>query len=67
MEALDHVRDETYTQHASKIRTGSAPRAMATGPSLAIDLIRQADWTNITPATDHYGSMTSAWMPWYPW
>ncbi|GAX58521.1 hypothetical protein [Streptomyces olivochromogenes] len=64
VEALHHVREVTYTQHASRSRTGSATRAMATVPSLAIGLMRQADGTNITSATGHYRSTTSAWMPW---
>ncbi|MEV5779964.1 ISAs1 family transposase [Streptomyces sp. NPDC051639] len=56
VEALHHVRDVTFAEDASKIRTGSAPRAMATLRNLAIGLMRQAGWTNIAAATDHYRS-----------
>uniref|UniRef100_A0AAU1IC96 ISAs1 family transposase n=1 Tax=Streptomyces sp. NBC_00180 TaxID=2903632 RepID=A0AAU1IC96_9ACTN len=56
VEALHHGRDVTFGQDASRIRTGSAPRAMATLHNLAIGLIRQAGWTNIATAADHYRS-----------
>ncbi|MFF3468117.1 hypothetical protein [Streptomyces sp. NPDC002619] len=56
MEALHHVRDLTYGEDASRIRTGTAPRLMATLRNLAIGLMRQADWNNITAAADHYRS-----------
>ncbi|MEU0213374.1 ISAs1 family transposase [Streptomyces canus] len=56
VEALHHVRDVTYGEDASRVRTGAAPRAMATMRNLAIGLMRQAGWTNIAAATDHYRS-----------
>jgi predicted transposase YbfD/YdcC len=56
VEALHHVRDVTYAEDASKIRTGSVPRAMATLRNLAIGLMRQAGWANISAAADHYRS-----------
>ncbi|MFF3514664.1 ISAs1 family transposase [Streptomyces sp. NPDC002573] len=56
VEALHHVRDVTFAEDASRVRTGTAPRAMATLRNLAIGLIRQAGWTSITAATDHYRS-----------
>ncbi|MGV9567808.1 hypothetical protein [Streptomyces sp. NPDC003480] len=34
----------------------TAPRALATMPNLAIGLMRQAGWTNIAAAADHYRS-----------
>ncbi|NUK26649.1 hypothetical protein HRW14_28605 [Streptomyces lunaelactis] len=46
----------TYGEGASRVRTGTAPRAMATMRNLAISLMRQAGWTNIAAATDHYRS-----------
>lgn len=58
VEALHHVRDVTFAEDASRIRTGTAPRAMATLRNLAIGLIRQTGWTNIAAATDHYRSRT---------
>lgn len=57
VEALHHVRGVTFAENASRVRTGTAPRAMATFRNLAIGLIRQAGRTNIA-ATDHYRSRT---------
>ncbi|MFI0226371.1 ISAs1 family transposase [Streptomyces lydicus] len=56
VEALHHVRDVTFGEDASRVRTGTAPRAMATLRNLAIGLMRQAGWTNIAAAADHYRS-----------
>ncbi|MEV5777788.1 ISAs1 family transposase [Streptomyces antimycoticus] len=56
VEALHHVREVTYSEDALRVRTGTAPRAMATMRNLAIGLMRQAGWTNIAAATDHYRS-----------
>ncbi|MET9476957.1 hypothetical protein [Streptomyces sp. NPDC002922] len=50
------MRDVTFAENASRVRTGTAPRAMVTFRNLAIGLIRQAGWTSITAATDHYRS-----------
>ncbi|ANZ13580.1 ISAs1 family transposase [Streptomyces noursei] len=58
VEALHHIRDVTFAEDASRVHTGTAPRAMATLRNLAIGLIRQAGWTNIAAATDHYRSRT---------
>ncbi|MEU2776569.1 ISAs1 family transposase [Streptomyces sp. NPDC007162] len=54
VEALHHVRDVTFGEDTSRVRTGTAPRAMATLRNLAIGLMRQAGWTNIAAAADHY-------------
>ncbi|MEV3913088.1 hypothetical protein [Streptomyces canus] len=56
VEALHHVRDVTFSEDASRVRTDTAPRAMATLRNLAIGLMRQASWTNIAAAADHYRS-----------
>lgn len=56
VEALHHIRDVTYGEDASRVRTGTAPRAMATMRNLAIGLMRQTGWTNIAAAVDHYRS-----------
>ncbi|MGW3269309.1 ISAs1 family transposase [Streptomyces sp. NPDC001056] len=56
VEALHHARDVTYSEDASRVRTGTAPRAMAALRNLAIGLMRQAGWTNIAAAVDHYRS-----------
>ncbi|MFI6744542.1 ISAs1 family transposase [Nonomuraea sp. NPDC050451] len=56
IEALHHIRDVTYREDASRIRTGTAPRIMASLRNLAIGLARLIGWTNIAAATDHYRS-----------
>ncbi|MBB5966437.1 ISAs1 family transposase [Planomonospora venezuelensis] len=56
IEALHHIRDVTYREDASRVRTGAAPRIMASLRNLAIGLARLVGWTNIAAATDHYRS-----------
>ncbi|MET9069276.1 ISAs1 family transposase [Streptosporangium sandarakinum] len=56
IEALHHIRDVTYREDASQIRTGAAPRIMVSLRNLAIGLARLIGWTNIAAATDHYRS-----------
>lgn len=56
VEAPHHIRDVTFTEDTSRVRTGNAPRVMATLRNLAIGLMRQAGWANIAAATDHYRS-----------
>ncbi|WP_308186352.1 hypothetical protein [Streptomyces sp. MNU76] len=56
VEALHHVTDMTFAEDASRIRTGTVPRAMATLRVIAIGLMRQAGWANLAAATDHYRS-----------
>ncbi|AKH86916.1 hypothetical protein AA958_19825 [Streptomyces sp. CNQ-509] len=56
VEALHHLRDVTFAEDSSRIRTGAAPRVMATLRNLTIGLIRQAGWANIAAAADHYRS-----------
>ena len=52
-EMVHHVRDVTYREDASRVRTGSAARVMASVRNLAISLARTAGWTNIPQANDH--------------
>ncbi|MEU9291847.1 transposase [Streptomyces sp. NPDC048275] len=42
IEALHHMRDTTFAEDASQLRTGNAPRAMATWRNLAIGALRLA-------------------------
>lgn len=44
------VRDVTFREDASRVRTGSRPRVMATLRNLAAGLIRQAGYAGIAPA-----------------
>ncbi|WP_244170732.1 ISAs1 family transposase [Amycolatopsis tolypomycina] len=50
---LHCVRDTTYGEDASRVRTGTAPRAMATLRNLAISAHRAAGRTNIAAALRH--------------
>jgi hypothetical protein len=43
----------TWREDASRIRTGSTPRVMASLRNLALTLLRLLGWTNIAAATDH--------------
>jgi hypothetical protein len=45
--ALHWVRDETFCEDRSQIRTGSAPRVMATLRNLVITILRRCGTTNI--------------------
>ncbi|WP_024795647.1 ISAs1 family transposase [Tomitella biformata] len=51
---LHYVRDVTYREDASRIRTGSGPRVMATLRNLALGMLRAAGHTNIAAACRHY-------------
>lgn len=54
IEAQHFIRDVTFGEDASRARTGSLPRALATLRSLAISLAHLAGWTNHAAAHDHY-------------
>ena len=47
-----YVRDVTYDEDRSQVRTGSAPQVMATMRNTAISLLRMTGWTNIKQATE---------------
>lgn len=50
---VHYVRDVTFGEDHSQVRTGNAPRAMASLRNLAIGLLRQAGETNIAKALRH--------------
>jgi predicted transposase YbfD/YdcC len=50
---LHWVRDVTYGEDHSRLRTGTAPRAMASLRNLAISALRHAGATNIAQALRH--------------
>ena len=50
---LHWVRDVTYGEDASRLRTGTAPRAMASLRNLAISALRQTGHTNIAAGLRH--------------
>ncbi|MEV5552005.1 hypothetical protein AB0L35_38740 [Streptomyces sp. NPDC052309] len=51
---LHHVRDTTFAEDASTIRTGGLPRVMAGLRNLAISVCRQDNRANIAAATRHH-------------
>ncbi len=53
---LHWVRDVTFDEDRSQVRTGHAPQVMATLRNTAISLLRQAGWTNIASALRHHAS-----------
>jgi predicted transposase YbfD/YdcC len=53
IEVLHHIRDVTYTEDTSRVRTRNAPRTMATLRNVAISLLRLAGRTNIAQALRH--------------
>lgn len=58
---LHWVRDVTYDEDRSQVRTGSGPRVMASLRNLAVSALRVAGATNIAQATRHH-----AWDPLRP-
>jgi predicted transposase YbfD/YdcC len=50
IEALHHIRDVTFAEDASQVRTGNAPRAMASLRNLAIGILRAHGDHNIAAA-----------------
>ncbi|MEV0178989.1 ISAs1 family transposase [Streptomyces sp. NPDC050625] len=53
VESLHHVRDTTFAEDASQLRTGNAPRAMATWRNLAIGALHTAGHQAIAAALRH--------------
>lgn len=51
---LHYVRDVSYDEVNSQVRTGHAPRVLATGRNAAISLLRLAGWTNIAAGERHH-------------
>jgi predicted transposase YbfD/YdcC len=56
VEALHHLRDVTLREDASKIRTGNAPRVMASLRNTALSLAELVGWHSHAAAADHYRS-----------
>ncbi len=54
---LHWVRDVTYDEDRSQVRTGKAPHVMATLRNTAVSLHRLAGWTNIAAATRHHATL----------
>jgi predicted transposase YbfD/YdcC len=50
IEALHHIRDTTFAEDASQLRTGNAPHAMASLRNLAVGILRARGHRNIAAA-----------------
>jgi hypothetical protein len=50
IEALRHIRDTTFAEDACQVRTGNAPRAMASLRNLAIGTLRARGDRNVAAA-----------------
>ena len=57
---LHRVRDVTYQEDRSLVRTGNAPRVMASPRNLAISLLRLDGHSNIAAANRHHAATPSA-------
>lgn len=53
---LHWVRDKTLGEDESQVRTGQAPRVMATCRNVAVSLLRIAGWNNIAAALRHHAA-----------
>jgi hypothetical protein len=49
---VHYVRDVTYDEDHSQVRTGAAPQVMSTMRNIAISLLRLTGWKNIKQATE---------------
>ncbi|WP_158726889.1 hypothetical protein [Tomitella fengzijianii] len=54
IEALHHVRDVTFGEDLSQVRTGQTPRIMASCRNTAVSLLRIGGWTNIAAGLRHH-------------
>ena len=61
VEALHYIRDVAYAEDGSQVRTGNAPRAMASLRNLVVGILRYRGWTNTAQALRHH-----ARDPWRP-
>jgi predicted transposase YbfD/YdcC len=63
IEALHHIRDTTFAEDASQVRTGNAPRAMASLRNLAIGILRLHGCRNIAAALRYYARDATRALP----
>jgi predicted transposase YbfD/YdcC len=54
IEVLHHIRDVTYGEDASQVRTGNGPQVMATLRNLVIGIMKMAGHRNIAAASRHH-------------
>lgn len=53
IEAKHHIRDVTFAEDASQVRTGNAPRVMASLHNPAIGILRSRGHTNVAAGLRH--------------
>ena len=63
IEALHHIRDTTFAEDASQVRTGNAPRAMASLRNLAIGILHAHGHRNIAAALRRNGRDATRVLP----
>jgi predicted transposase YbfD/YdcC len=63
IEALHHIRDVTFAEDVSQVRTGNAPRAMASLRNLAIGVLRLHGCRNIAAALRRNARDTTRVLP----
>ncbi len=51
---LHPVRDDTYDEDRSQVRSGNAPHVMASLRNTAITVLRLTGWNDIAAATRHH-------------
>jgi predicted transposase YbfD/YdcC len=57
---LHYVRDVTFGEDGSQVRSGAAPEVMAALRNTVIGILRQAGWSNIAAALRHNSWQTGA-------
>jgi predicted transposase YbfD/YdcC len=63
IEALHHIRDVTFCEDASQLRSGTAPRAMASLRNLAVGILRAHGDRNTAAALRHYARDANRVLP----
>jgi hypothetical protein len=65
IEALHHIRDVTFAEDASQVRTGAAPTVMAVLRNLVVGVLIRAGPLNVADALRrHARDPTDPWQPW---
>ncbi len=54
IEALHHIRDTTYGEDASQVRTGNGPQVMTTLRNLTVGIMKMAGHRNIAAASRYH-------------
>jgi hypothetical protein len=54
IEAVHHIRDTTFAEDGSQVRTGAAPHVTATLRNLVIGMLSQAGPVNLAAALRHH-------------